>query len=79
LILAPVAGAAVNLIVATSLNLKLKSAAGKIRVIVGAPISVEVGGVVSSFEHEAINDATIAKAAIDLNICYILFCLLIFI
>jgi hypothetical protein len=45
---------------------------------VGAPISVEVGGVVSSFEHEAVSDATIAKAAIDLNKFFIIFLLVFF-
>jgi len=75
--LAPVAGAAVYLMVATSLNLKLKSATGNTIVKVGAPTSVVVGGV-STFEHDAVIDATNAKAAIDLNICFIIFCLLVF-
>jgi len=56
------------------LILKFNSAVGVTTVKVGEPITVSVGVVVaSSFEQDAESVATNAKAAIYLNICFIMF------
>jgi hypothetical protein len=68
--LAPLAGEEVKEIVTTSLNLKFRSAVGKVTVNVGAPGSeVTLSG---SFEHEVNIEATNVNAAIDLNKFFIL-------
>jgi hypothetical protein len=72
-IFAPEAGLAVNEIVAIALNFKVKSAVGATIVNVGAPGSVPavVDDESPSFEQDVNNVAAKAKAAIDLNNCFI--------